>query len=235
MSKESVDVIVEGGKASAGAAMGKAFGPLGVNLPEIINIINEKTKDFVGMKVPVKVIVETDDKSFEVEIGSPSVSELVKKEINLQKGSGDQANEKVGNLSIEQIIKIARMKKDSMLANNLKSAVKMVMGSCQSLGILVESKDAKKASNDVAAGKYDKEINEEKTETSPEKLEKLSSELKDIKSRQAALKKEKEEAEEAEKAAEEEAKEGEETPKEGEEAKEGEETPKEGSSEEKKE
>jgi len=226
MSKEIVDVIIEGGKASAGAAMGKAFGPLGVNLPEILNVINEKTKDFGGMKVPVKVIVETEDKSFEVEIGSPSASELIKKEINLQKGSGDQANEKVGNLSIEQIIKIARMKKDSMLANNLKSAVKMIIGSCQSLGILIESKDAKNTSNDVAAGKYDKEINEEKTETSPEKLEKLTKELKDIKSRQAALKKE---AEEAEKAAEEESKDGEEEP-----VKEGEEDPKEESSEEKK-
>jgi len=226
MSKEIVDVIIEGGKASAGAAMGKAFGPLGVNLPEILNVINEKTKDFGGMKVPVKVIVETEDKSFEVEIGSPSASELIKKEINLQKGSGDQANEKVGNLSIEQIIKIARMKKDSMLANNLKSAVKMIIGSCQSLGILIESKDAKNTSNDVAAGKYDKEINEEKTETSPEKLEKLTKELKDIKSRQAALKKE---AEEAEKAAEEESKDGEEEP-----VKEGEEAPKEESSEEKK-
>ncbi len=229
MSKEIVDVIIEGGKASAGAAMGKAFGPLGVNLPEILNVINEKTKDFGGMKVPVKVIVETEDKSFEVEIGSPSASELIKKEINLQKGSGDQANEKVGNLSIEQIIKIARMKKDSMLANNLKSAVKMIIGSCQSLGILIESKDAKNTSNDVAAGKYDKEINEEKTETSPEKLEKLTKELKDIKSRQAALKKEAEEAEEAEKAAEEESKDGEEEP-----VKEGEEDPKEESSEEKK-
>jgi len=229
MSKEIVDVIIEGGKASAGAAMGKAFGPLGVNLPEILNVINEKTKDFGGMKVPVKVIVETEDKSFEVEIGSPSASELIKKEINLQKGSGDQANEKVGNLSIEQIIKIARMKKDSMLANNLKSAVKMIIGSCQSLGILIESKDAKNTSNDVAAGKYDKEINEEKTETSPEKLEKLTKELKDIKSRQAALKKEAEEAEEAEKAAEEESKDGEEEP-----VKEGEEAPKEESSEEKK-
>ena len=229
MSKEIVDVIIEGGKASAGAAMGKAFGPLGVNLQEILNVINEKTKDFGGMKVPVKVIVETEDKSFEVEIGSPSASELIKKEINLQKGSGDQVNEKVGNLSIEQIVKIARMKKDSMLANDLKSAVKMIIGSCQSLGILVESKDAKETSNDVSAGKYDKEINEEKTETSSEKLEKLSKELKNIKARQAALKKEKEEAEEAEKAAEEEAKEGEEESKEAEEA------PKEESPEDKKE
>jgi large subunit ribosomal protein L11 len=225
MSRETVDVIIEGGKASAGAAMGKAFGPLGVDLQAILAEINEKTKDFKGMKVPVKVIVETKDKSFEVEVGSPSVSELIKTEINLKKGSGDQSNVKSGNLAIEQIIKIARMKKDSMLANNLKSAVKMVIGSCQSLGLLVESKEAKEVSQEVSEGKYDKEITEEKTEVSAEKLERLSSEFSDLSKAQAAAAKAKEEEEK--KAAEEEAKpaEGEEVPSEGE-AKE-EETPKE--------
>jgi large subunit ribosomal protein L11 len=195
MSKETVNVIVEGGKASAGAAMGKAFGPLGVNLQEILKIINEKTKNFIGMKVPVKVTVETGDKSFEVEVGSPSVSELVKTEINLKKGSGDQANVKAGNLAIEQIIKISKMKMDSLLANNLKSAVRMVIGSCQSLGILIESKEAKEVSQDVFEGKYDKEINEEKTEVDPEKQEKLNSEFKAMESKQAAVAKAKVEEE----------------------------------------
>jgi large subunit ribosomal protein L11 len=207
MSKETVDVIVEGGKASAGAAMGKAFGPLGVNLQEILEQINEKTQDFKGMKVPVKVTVETDDKSFEVEVGSPSVSELIKTEINLKKGSGEQAKVKVGNLAIEQIIKIAKMKKDSMLANNLKSAVKMVLGSCQSLGIMVESKDAKEVSTDVAEGKYDKEIDEIKTEASPEKLQKLNEAFKEVSAEQALVKAEEEKAaKEAEEKKEEEAK-----------------------------
>jgi large subunit ribosomal protein L11 len=195
MSKEIVDVIVEGGKASAGAAMGKAFGPLGVNLQAILAEINEKTKDFVGMKVPVKVMVETEDKSFEVEVGSPSVSELIKTEINLKKGSGDQANVKAGNLAIEQIIKVSKMKMDSLLANNLKSAVRMVLGSCQSLGILVESIEAKEVSKEVLEGKYDKEINEEKTEVSSEKQEKLSSDFKSLASKQAAVAKVKAEEE----------------------------------------
>ncbi len=187
MSKETVDVIVDGGKASAGAAMGKAFGPLGVNLQAILAEINEKTKDFVGMKVPVKVVVETEDKSFEIEVGSPSVSELIKTEIKLKKGSGDQVNIKVGNLAIEQIIKISKMKLDSLLANNLKSAVKMVLGSCQSLGILVESKEAKEISKDVEEGVYDKEINEEKTETDSEKIEKLATHFKQVEAKQASF------------------------------------------------
>ena len=59
MSKEKVEVIVEGGKATAGAAMGKALGPLKVNVQEILKVINEKTESFKGVKVPVKIIVET--------------------------------------------------------------------------------------------------------------------------------------------------------------------------------
>jgi large subunit ribosomal protein L11 len=212
MGKETVNVIVEGGKASAGAAMGKAFGPLGVNLQAILAEINEKTKDFKGMKVPVIVIVETEDKSFEIEVGSPSVSELIKTEINLKKGSGEQSNVKVGNLAIEQIIKIAKMKKDSMLANNLKSAIRMVIGSCQSLGILVESKEAKEVSQDVGEGKYDNEINEEKTEVSDEKLEKLNIEFRDLEARQATIAKEKEAAKKEEEEKKEEAAKEEEVP-----------------------
>ena len=109
MSKEKVDVMIEGGKASAGPAMGQAFGPLGVNIQDILAKINEKTADFKGMKVPVTVIVDTGDKSFELEIGTPPVSELIKKELNLQKGSGLQKMKKSANMAIEQIIKIARM------------------------------------------------------------------------------------------------------------------------------
>src|SRR3989344_513529 len=111
--KEIVDIIVEGGKASAGATIGKAFGPLGVNIQEILIKINEKTKDFKGIKVPVKIIVDTKSKEFEIETGSPAVSELIKNEIALQKGSGLQKKTKVGNLAIEQIIRIAKMKRDS--------------------------------------------------------------------------------------------------------------------------
>ena len=80
MSKEKVDVMVEGGKASAGAAMGQAFGPLGVDMKAILDKINEKTAEFKGMKIPVTVIVDTETKEFELEIGTPPVSELIKKE-----------------------------------------------------------------------------------------------------------------------------------------------------------
>lgn len=224
MSKEKVDVMVEGGKASAGAAMGQAFGPLGVDMKAILDKINEATAEFKGMKIPVTVIVDTETKEFELEIGTPPVSELIKKELNIQKGSGKAAIEKVGNLAIEQIIKISKMKESSLIVNNLKSAVKSVIGSCGAMGVLVEGKEPLEINPEIDSGKYDKEINEGKTETAPKKLQKLKDQLAGVKSELEKEAKELEKAEEEEKAAAEEAAvpAEDEVPKEGEEAKEGE-------------
>ena len=180
MSNEKVEVMVEGGKATAGPAMGQAFGPLGVNIQEILAKINEKTADFKGMKVPVTVIVDTDDKSFDLEIGTPPVSELMKKELNIQKGSGLQKIKKSANMAIEQIIKVAKMKADSMLSKDLKASVKTVVGSCGPMGIIVEGKQLNIILKEIDDGKYDDLINSGKTEVSEDKLKQLSSDLKSV-------------------------------------------------------
>lgn len=177
--KEKVELIVEGGKAGVTPAMGQQFGPMGVNIQAILTSINNKTSDFKGMKVPVKILVDIDTKDFELEIGTPPVSELIKKEIGLEKGSGSQDINKIGNLAIEQIIKIARMKKDSMLANNSKSAIKSIIGTCNSMGVLVEGEEAKKIVEKINQGHFDKEINSGKIEVSSEKKHILKTQLED--------------------------------------------------------
>ena len=187
MTKEIIELLVEGGKATANQQMATKLGPMGINIKDVLAKINEKTASFKGMKVPVKIIVETEDKTFDLEIGTPPVSELIKKELSLEKGSAQPEKEKVGNLAIEQIIKVAKMKQDSMLVNNLKGAVKSVIGSCNSIGVLVEGKNAKEINEDVDNGNYDKEINEEKTEISEEKKELLKEQLESV---QEELKKE---------------------------------------------
>jgi len=169
--KETVEVLVDGGKAVAGPQMGSALGPLKINIGQVISQINEKTKDFKGMKVPVKVIVDIESKEFALEIGTPPASELIKKEINIQTASGEPNKLFVGIISIEQIIKVAKMKKDSFFIRDLKSAIKIVLGSCNSMGVLVENKKAIDIIKEVNAGKYDKEIKSETTETPKEKLE----------------------------------------------------------------
>jgi len=179
MSKEVVEILVEGGKASAGAQMGQKFGPLGINLQKVLEVINEKTASFKGMKVPVKVTVDKDTKDFEISIGTPPVSELIKKELGIKKGSSYPDKDKVANISIEQVIKVAKMKETSILHNSLKSVVKTVAGSCNALGILVEGKIGKEISKDIDEGKYDNEIKEVKTEIPEEKKDILKQQLED--------------------------------------------------------
>ena len=223
--------MVEGGKAAAGAQMGQALGPLGINISDVLLKINEKTSSFNGMKVPVKVIIDTDTKEFDLEVGTPPVSELIKKELNLKKASGEPNKNKVGNIGIEQAIKVAKMKQDSMFINSLKAAVKCVVGSCSSLGILIEGKIAREINEDIDKGTYDKEIEQEITEVPVEKQKKLKSQLVEIQEElQKELEKQKELEEAEAKEAAEKAAEGEEETVEGEEPAEGEEgaEPKEG-------
>lgn len=191
MAKETVDVMVEGGKATAAPPLGPALGPLGVNIGQVIAKINEKTKAFAGMKVPVKVIVDKDTKSFEITVGTPPTSQLLKKEANIEKGSGNPKEDKVADVLIEQIIKIAKMKESSLLGKTLKNRMKEVVGTCNSMGILVEGKDATEAIKEIEDGKYDSEIKSEKTELTAEEKAKLEEEKKrlaaDVEKRKAEL------------------------------------------------
>ncbi len=178
MATETVEALVEGGKASAAPPLGPALGPLGVNIGEIVNAINEKTGSFKGMQVPVKVEVDTSTKEFTISVGTPPASELIKKEANLTKGSANPKEEMVADLRIEQLIKVAKMKEDALLGKTLKDKIKEVLGTCRSMGILVEGKKAGETLIDVNEGKFDKQIKEEKTEISQEELKEQEEERK---------------------------------------------------------
>ena len=205
--KETVDVLVDGGKAVAGPALGSSLGPLHVNISQVLAKINEETKEFKGMKVPVKVIVDTETKDFTITIGTPPASNLLKKEINLDKGTGEHRRYNSGVIAIEQVIKVAKMKKSSLVVNSLKSAVKTMIGSCLQLGLLVDGKDSKQVLKEIDQGLYDEVINKESTEVPESKKAEFIPILKKIedKKKQAmkekAARKEAEEAKQAKKAA----------------------------------
>ena len=153
--KKTISALVSGGEASAGPPLGPALGPLGINVLQVVNMINEKTKEFHGMKVPVKVEVDPDTKKFNVEVGVPPTTALVAKEANIAKGSGTAGKDYVGNITMEGIVKIAKMKIDVSYATTIKSSAKEIIGSCVSSGIKVENKPAKEIYSDVNDGKYD--------------------------------------------------------------------------------
>jgi len=155
MPESVIESLVEGGKANAGPPLGPALGPMGVNIGQVIAAINEKTKEFVGMQVPVKVIVDSKAKTFRIEVGSPPTSALIKKELGLQRGSSKQKLEKVGDLPIQGAVRVAKMKHSNMLAADVKAATKEVIGACVSLGIIVEGKDPREVLRAIEAGDYE--------------------------------------------------------------------------------
>ncbi len=177
MPKETVEALVEGGKASAAPPLGPALGPMGVNIGQVVADINNKTGNFKGMQVPVKVTIDTDTKEFEISVGTPPAAELIKKEANIKKAASNPL-EHIADLRIEQIIKIAKMKEDSLTGKDLKARVREIIGTCNSMGVKVEKKHGTEALRDVDQGKYDKQIKEEKTELTAEELKEIEEEKK---------------------------------------------------------
>ncbi|MDD5023218.1 MAG: 50S ribosomal protein L11 [Candidatus ainarchaeum sp.] len=148
-----ISAIIDGGKATAGPPLGPALGPMGINAAQVVAKINEKTKAFTGMKVPVKVIVNTENKTFEIEVGAPATSELIKKEAGIEKGRKTK-EETPGDISLEKLVDIAKKKSDGTLGKSVKQKVKEVLGSCTSLGITVNGKNPKEIIKEVNEGKH---------------------------------------------------------------------------------
>lgn len=149
MKKQTVQALVDGGQATAGPPLGPALGPLGLNLNQVIGAINEKTKDFDGMKVPITLVVDPETKEFEVKVGTPPVSALVKKELGIEKGAQTPGDELVGDITMDQVKKVARIKIENMLSYTEKNAVKEVLGTCVSMGVTVEGKDPREVQKEL--------------------------------------------------------------------------------------
>jgi len=158
MGEQKISSLVTGGQASAGPPLGPALGPLGVNIMEVINAINDKTKDFEGMKVPITVSVDPDTKKWGIEIGIPSASALILKESGIQKGSGTSGTDWVADVGIDVIVKVAKTKLDTSYASSIKSVAKTIIGTCVSLGIKIEGKTPKEMTAEINDGKWDEKF-----------------------------------------------------------------------------
>ena len=155
---QTVSTLVTGGQASAGPPLGPALGPMGVNVMQVITAINEKTKDFEGMRVPVTVSIDPSTKKWEIEVGIPSSAALLLKEAGIQKGSGTPTTNWVADVKFDTIVKVARTKLDSSYATSLKSVAKEIIGTCVSLGVKIEGKTPKEVTAEINAGKWDEKF-----------------------------------------------------------------------------
>ena len=185
----TIKLLVEGGKMAPGPAIAQQLGPMGLNLGQIISDVNEKTTGFKGMTVPVVLDVNPETKEYTIAVMSPPVSELLKKELGVEKASADRIKNVIGNLAFEQVISVAKQKHDNMLSNNLMASVKSVLGTCQAMGALVDSKEIKEINEDVAEGKYDAMIEAGKTDVDDEKKAELAAHYNDLKAKQEAVSK----------------------------------------------
>lgn len=161
--KETLDLLIEGGKAAPGAASAPKLSALKMNVAEIFKQINEKTKAYAGMQIPVKVEMNPDDKSFEIVVGTPPVSSLIKKEMGVQlmkiteeeKTAGKVS---MGDIKMDAIVKVAKMKEAALYTRSLKASVKQVVGTCASMPMTVEGKKPIDVIKEIDAGKYDSVI-----------------------------------------------------------------------------
>jgi len=149
---EKIEALVDGGKASAGPPLGPALGPLGVNIGQIVSEINQKTKDFTGMKVPVTIVIDPKTKEYTISVGTPPTSSLLLQEIGKDKGPGSVAD--VVDIPMEKVIKVARMKRGALLAVSLESAVQEVLGTAVSMHATVDGKSPKEVQNLINEGHY---------------------------------------------------------------------------------
>jgi large subunit ribosomal protein L11 len=153
-----VEAMVEGGKASGGPPIGPALGPTGVNIFQVVTKINEITEPFSGLKVPVTITVNPNDKSFEIEVGTPPTSALILKEVGVAKGSGEPTTKFIGNLTVDQLKSIAKGKESALSAQTMKAAAMIVSGTCGQMGVKIEGKTAKEFQAEVREGTWDAQL-----------------------------------------------------------------------------
>lgn len=128
---------IPAGQANPAPPVGPALGQAGINIGEFVTRFNEATKDQMGDLIPV-VISVYDDRSFDFETKTPPASFLILKAIGEEKGSGKNLTKKVGTISKSQIKEIAERKMEDLSANDIDAAMKIIEGTCQSMGVEVK-------------------------------------------------------------------------------------------------
>lgn len=134
--KAFVKLQAPGGQATPAKGIGPALGPHGASAADFCKQFNDKTKDQPGMILPV-VITIYQDRSFTFVVKTPPASVLIKKELNLSKGSSVPHKDKVGKITKDQLKKIAEIKMPDLNANDIDAAMNIVAGTARSMGVEV--------------------------------------------------------------------------------------------------
>ncbi|MFH0929618.1 MAG: 50S ribosomal protein L11 [Candidatus Aenigmatarchaeota archaeon] len=162
----TIKAVVQAGKASAGPPLGPSLATAKLNTNEVITAINEKTKDMEGLQVPVTIEVNSPT-DYKISVGTPSITALVRKELKVKKLAKAPFNvyekeevkeEFKESLTFDQVVKVAKVKMESMKTDDLKNAVKQTVAFCVSAGVYVEDKKPKDILVEIDEGKWDEKI-----------------------------------------------------------------------------
>lgn len=132
-----VKLQIPAGKATPAPPVGSALGPHGINIMSFTKEFNDRTKNDIGLVIPVVITIYA-DRSFTFITKTPPAAVLIKKACGIEKASGEPNKKKVAKITKEQVQKIAEQKMPDLNAANLESAVKMIKGTARSMGIEVE-------------------------------------------------------------------------------------------------
>lgn len=134
---KKIKVQAVGGKATPAPPLGPVLGQAGINIGEFVNQFNEKTRERMGDVVPVEINVY-DDRSFDFVVKTSPASRLVLKKIGKDKGSSKNLTSKAGEITRAQIREIAEEKMQDLSANDIDAAMKIIEGTCRSMGVAVK-------------------------------------------------------------------------------------------------
>lgn len=135
--KTILKLQIPAGQATPAPPIGPALGQHGLNIGEFCAKFNEATKDQIGSIIPVEITIY-EDRSYEFKLKTPPVSDLLKKAIGIEKGSGEPNRLKVGKITKEQIREIALKKMPDLNTTDLEAAMRMVEGTARNMGIEIE-------------------------------------------------------------------------------------------------
>jgi len=136
--KTQIKLNLPAGEATAGPPVGPALGQHGLPIMDFVKAYNEKTADLKGNVIPV-IITVYEDRTFTFVTRKPPVAAAIRKVLGLDKGSGTTGRETVGELTKEQIRKIAEEKMDDLNTSDIEAAARTVIGTARSMGVKVKS------------------------------------------------------------------------------------------------
>ena len=131
-----IKLQIPAGKANPAPPVGPALGAAQVNIMQFCQQFNAATSDKAGDIIPVEITVY-EDRTFDFICKTPPAAQLIKKELGLQSGSGVPQRDKVGQLTQEQLTKIAEIKMPDLNANDIEAAKKIVAGTARSMGVTI--------------------------------------------------------------------------------------------------